>query len=1683
MAIGPFPTYTPPGVTVSTSADPSAAQNLGGIRVPVLIGVGKETLSQSNYEMVRGSSSVADTPIFGEDVTGRWVSGGTLSNPVLGNQDGSKTQFKVRNVPIVDGSGRGLTTFDVTKVSVTVNNESVIVSSVDGVNGLVTILVPPNEDDVVLVNYFFHRKDVRITDNLSQQISAGLAILTAPKAEPYSVVSGTNDTLTLVVNDLTTYSVNLTAGTSRPAADVANDVNAANITGLTASIHVDADGLNHVRLTAAGNITISSGNANGVFGFNPGVSTSRNKSFRTFQGPIVDGSDGGIITTDITKVSVLVNGQVVIASSVDGLNSLVTLPFAPTDGSTVNITYYFNTFQDTFDYLPNTNIVNVGNVGIGPGRRDYINGQDFVVTNDGDQSRIQWGATFNVSSGVQTGNTAFNSTQIVGLLVDNRVYGSECSRFVDPVLNSVSTSKFVLPLTPTTGNGRDTPLGVSLYQTVTNGRIDLPTNRPDLVIVHVGKNWRDASSRPPVAVTEVDGTNNTVTLKSPVPADYKAFATFWYNRIVDDTYTFSVVTPGPSSIGTYTIASALTGVNLYGTKFGTKSGLPETIQWPSGSEQAPDVIHTGAGNPTSETVTVTFSNALNPATHASFSNGKQEPYDIYAYSQNFGGVVIDGNAPVTVNLSTAFRALLLGNPVASVTPLSTDRLLLVIDGITLAPIDISAATTLSDVATAINAAVDADTQVHADGSGTFLSSAPNALASVLSYGSENAIVIRGRSVPSFTNGLVSSVLVLPPTGSGQTDGSTKIGLSPNASAQGSYNSINQVASYVATKTAPYNVTAGVNDSVQINVDGVDVTATIPSGSAVTLNDVVTSINDVYIEYASAADVATYTADVIALANNLRTKYEAHRVSTVFHVIADAVNTISAPVAVTLGDSLTLLNDIKTKFNLHLSQAGIHQLDDTLNVVTTANASNLVTAVRLANDLKDAFNLHLTQRGVHGKDDATNTLTPASAPVIESDCYPILNDLKAKYNAHRVLASAHLTSDTVNIITATNAVDSPTALALANELKADFNLHLLQSGVHVVDDVTNNITSANATNSGTLITLTTELQTKYPLHLAEIQGIYHVHGTNDTTNPSAFFLNELVARTGQGINSGKLVLTSRINTVNSLITIKTSGNANLVLGLEPGLTVQRSQPTAKKIANALNANSSFSSLAFAYQVPVQGLGNYLTVNSRSTGNSSTVAFSSVANSALIEDTGLGIVVGSSGDIGENAQSGFTVASSQGLLGSHGTGFPGQTYTDSTTGLRFTVLPASSGDYTSGGSFTLVVNQTFVTDASLPIRAVNGVELTVYNTFNMNPGTTSLVRTYDRSGIEPQVGDVYYISYDYAKSDISTQLYRDSKKIIQAFGSPTPDSPLSLAARIAQLNGAVVVGLKQVFRSANSSQAPVSAYISAIDEQKKKIGGSTPADVVIPLTSNTQVFGYLNQHCVFMSAPRQEGERTGVVGVATGTSPLGVQSIARSLNSELVTVVYPDSFVISVQDSLGNLVDQLVDGTYAAAAYAASTCNPTFDVASPLTRRSIQGFRRIGRVLDPTEANQIAVNGVTIIEQVQAGLRVRHALTTNVDSVLTRTPSVVLTIQYVQKVLRQVLDPYIGQKLTGNLIKSVETAISGAFTTLIDQQIVTSVAGIEVASDENDPTILRVSAIYVPVFPLEYIVATLSVRVRS
>jgi len=1420
MSFGPYTTYVPPGVYTRTLTDANAANLVAGLRIPVEIGVGQEELSQLDLEMVRGSSANLDQQIVNEDVSARFVVDGTNPNiPVLGVVNGVVTQFKVRNSPIVTGQGIGKVSNDLRSVSVTVNGVPVAVGSVQGASGSIFLQIPPQPGDNVRCTYFFHRSDTSFTDDVSSQVTPTPASLTTPGYAPFVVVAGSTDTFVLSV-DAVPSTIRFGAG-SYTAVGLKSLIDAAAVSGLATSVSTDAQGHDHLMLTAAKSLSIGTGNANGSLGFSANTSTARNAVFRVFQRPIVDGTDGGITTTDPTKVVAVVNNVQVVVSAVDGTNGLVTLPFAPANGSTVKLTYFANTWQDTFDYLPNTLVTSVIRCGFATGRNDYIQGQDFVVSNPSpDVSILHWGSSFVVAPALHTaGSTSFDDTQIIPTLVDDRLWSVEAARVVDTTVIPafVSSNQFLLPEVPTTGNGRDTPLGATVYNAAANGRIGLDTNRPDLVTVHTGRDYVDAMGRAAAVVTVVDGPNRKITLKSDVPPDHKAFCTFWYSRLTDDTFILTNKVAGPVGTGQFEVLDTVTAKNLHQVRFGTKSALSEIVQWPRGVEQVTDGFHTGAGTPVAETVTVTFGSTV--AENAVYTNEGPSPYSFFSTYSNNWRTTVNGTALVT-DLSAAVAGYLVsdrtptsGSNTITIPASPANVLNLVIDGVAVAVAVTAGTRTPTQIVADINTAIDAN--------GAFSATAPNALASFVQVGGVNGdvfFIVKSYSVPASLPGGFDNVSTVAVA---QGTVENVLGFSTFQSAQGTSGAVNKPATMLGTVAGPFSITSGLNDQLKFRLNGIDYTVSLPTGATVAASAVVTAIN--------------------------------------------------------------------------------------------------------------------TVPGLSG-----------------------------------------------------------------------------------------------------------------------------------------------VASNGTLAHVGKIRLTSGVADPSSSIVIL-GGTANDVLGYTEGATASQTLVLASEVVDALNATSGFSTHGVAYDSSIQG-SDYVTIESLTTGAStSSIVFVSGTASAFNTTTGTGIVPGVSGDNGADAQDKFVVSSNN-ASGSAGTGIPGQTYTDAVTSLRFTVLPAKEGHYDSAGAFTLEVSPTWKVNPAVPYLSIPGTEVVVTDTVGIGVNDTATVQTFNPAGLEPAIGDFYFVSYNFMKQDFSTQLYQQFKTIEANFGPLTAENKVSLGAYLMILNGAVLVGIKQVLKVPNTNQANDQTFIQAINELAIPLPGNVKPDVLVPLTNSSTVFSVLMQHCEVQSNERNQSERMGFVGFASGTSPTTAQAVARSLVSSRMIAFYPDSAVITLSDELGDSFESLVDGSFIAAAIAGAACSPAVDVATPYTRRRIQGFTRIPRILDPVTANQTAVAGITLVEDLDPLIRIRQGLTTDISTVLTRLPTVTQISDYVQQQSRVTLDAFVGTKFLASRTNEVEVSMTALFKQLVQAEIVGAFTGISASIDAIDPTVMNFVSYFQPIFPLLYIVCTFNLRAR-
>jgi hypothetical protein len=1733
--------YAPPGVYTRTLFE-NPVQNIAAtLRIPLILGIGSEILFQPGLELVRGSSSTVDQRVVQEDEAGRAVSSISAAGAVtLGAFDGTLDRVQVKNFPIVTGDGTGTTATNAASINVTVNGTPVVVLSVDGAKGILTLSVTPEVTDEVLVTYFFNRTDTLITDDVSDQISPVAPEFYGSIGQNFVVTTGVNDTLSFTVDSEDSVSVTLSASpvAGWTAAQIAAFVNsAATGTSLQASSAADNFGNTVLYLTADRGIEIGSGTANTTLGLDSGASSSRNGVFYTFQRPIVDGTNGGVTTTDPADVTVKVDGTQVLATAVDGQTGAVTLPFAPEIGATVTIQYYFNSWQDTFDYLANRGITEITRCGITADRNDYIDGADFVLKDD----KILWGTAVLVESGEHTtGSTYFNDSQVSTTLVDTRQFLAAC----DPVVNtSVSPPvenrvDFNLPLQPTTGNGRDTPLGASTYSAVSNGRIDLPTNRPDLVFAYWGYSVEDALDRGRVEVTKVESSTSTITLAEKVPVGANVYATFYYNTLVDQSYSVSCVTGGSSGVGTYTIFDENEN-NLLTPQFGSKSaGLATvTVEFPSGSERTPDLRFEAPFATTSfvgaveEDVTVEF--AAQDATLAKYAVPSSGPYYVVSGSSDHFQILVDNAALGTgsagalayVDLSNptsgagcGFFAQIVGDEIAYEADTgdttfeidATNNVIdLEVDGVLVQAQAAAAATATADnyVAAINQAAFGLWGETAVGGGAQLITIDPTSLPSDQDdyYNGWEVVVTAGLGVAATVLTVTDydgATGVLAVSGAATYDGTSVFSLYDPASAP----SVTGATRFLSATT----ITAGEYDELVLSVTG---SVTGVTAISCTVGDVIAPATYTTATLLAGAVQTAVTAAIATAGAACQISVTADTSGRlVFTLIPDPTDTDGAflefvesgafpdgsDFAILAGlDTATAASGAQTKLVAgpvarRFTFAGTNPLNN-------LQYDRIILRNRVIpgrGNLDGQFDLGQTQLLVLGGTGASQAGLTANENGYAG--------LRATIMEPTLFGEVGLAGGQVTALTYGDARDGQPIVTFYSG-----------AGTKAQNNV------FKATIEGTPITVEF---TPVGGGAVDAAGSDVPLGPASSADTVLNQINDALTAAGLSVSAvqeGAGIRFRGSSSASSASIVIGTGSANSDLGFSDGAEAYRDVLDPEVLVSGLMADSEnsvsnhiltwasggsgthFTNVALAKTIKDDTNAKFLFLQSlggAGAGTTSSIAFEDATTSSVtLPGVGMGVADGD-GNTGEDAIDGFFVTSSDTSDGSgtadtsllnSGTGQDGrvgQTYRDLVTGLTFTILPRAGGaSYPTGETLTFRVRSAVTTDSNLPVNTVPGVELVVANTSGIEVGDTAVVETFEKGGNQPAVGDVYYVSYLYAKQDFSSQIFTKLSAVEAAYGNATPENPVSLAAYLAIINGAVAVAIKQVQKDTDTDSdgvldsASETAYINAVDDVEGALPGGALPDYIVPLKGDSlTLLQYVAQHCDVQSSIRYRAERTAICGFSAGTQPREAGDIAQAVARSRERLVYPDIYSLTQTTADGRSESYLVDGTYMAAAVAGSRASSNIDVATPWTGSRIFGFDEISRTLDAVQENQVAVRGVTVLSQSVRTISIRQGLTTDMTNVLTKLPTVIQIADEVQRQSRNTLDRFIGVKFLPGLTSQIEAQLSNTLKQLQSANIIATFTGVAANVAENDPTVAEVEAYYQPVFPLLYIVITFNLR---
>lgn len=355
----------------------------------------------------------------------------------------------------------------------------------------------------------------------------------------------------------------------------------------------------------------------------------------------------------------------------------------------------------------------------------------------------------------------------------------------------------------------------------------------------------------------------------------------------------------------------------------------------------------------------------------------------------------------------------------------------------------------------------------------------------------------------------------------------------------------------------------------------------------------------------------------------------------------------------------------------------------------------------------------------------------------------------------------------------------------------------------------------------------------------------------------------------------------------------------------------------------------------------------------------------------------------------------------------------------------------------------------------------------------------------SGKSPSEDETYVVKFTY---EVPEEIYKPHfitslPELIGVYGEDIDVdgeiNRLSLAAKIALETGAPEICVIQV-KPGDEGAITGAQYQIALDEHAQFI---EDAWRIVPVDEGDDINSVIDGHVKNCSSYEERKERCTVYTKAESSKIKTASDViskvggyASSKAETRTTVIYP----ASATKKLSNGETVVLDGPFIAAAYAGLEAG--LPVYQSKTRASFGAFDELlGVQLNRKEKNKLAECGVLILEQpAGAGTNIvcRHQLTTDGESAETRENSVLACKDYTAKVLRGVVDSYIGKyNVTADTISKIRGSVDATFADLVASGILLEGSLTSIAQDVNNPdTIVLEVVIKVP-YPCNYIKLTI------
>lgn len=340
----------------------------------------------------------------------------------------------------------------------------------------------------------------------------------------------------------------------------------------------------------------------------------------------------------------------------------------------------------------------------------------------------------------------------------------------------------------------------------------------------------------------------------------------------------------------------------------------------------------------------------------------------------------------------------------------------------------------------------------------------------------------------------------------------------------------------------------------------------------------------------------------------------------------------------------------------------------------------------------------------------------------------------------------------------------------------------------------------------------------------------------------------------------------------------------------------------------------------------------------------------------------------------------------------------------------------------------------------------------------------------------------VSYQYTENSYFEPVrFYDNDDVEDFYGKPFDAdgnivSELSLASRFAFLNGASSVICVAV--DAAGTTPTTTEYATALE----KLSEEQDVAIVVAANGGDALHSYIKAHVD--AASSQSYERRAIVGrdgSVTAVSSSDRITSAKAIANKRVAHVSPAT-VSYYNSDMG--AAQTIGGHFLAAALAGLSLSAS--AAQPLTRRQVQGFYEIPESMTNTQKNLEAEAGLLIVEKSRlGGIRVRHGVTTDPTTILTREWSITGQEDAMAYRIRDALDAdgIIGSVISDLTLINVKASADAALQGLVGDGTILSYRDLKVRQLASSPDVIEVRYEWQAAVPLNYIVVRYSVSVTT